>query len=991
MPDSARNAGTELNGTGLTRGDAKWIGSRSVTLGENGVTTSTPAGAHHEIPAVAGIIKVKAEVSADGSGFAGVALGKGNLSSSFWANLSMVFYINGNRYNLTVGGKNLVTTPDLSAMKQDGLNELELEVNTIARTVTARLNGKTVVDASPLPASVNPGAITAAGFRFNEPLKSGVPYLRNYRAEVTNKATTGLEATDVGMCFVAPDKEATLRWKVKSPGPSAQVPYTVADFEGRQVAAGNAALGTDRTVTISRAFPRGYSEVRFPEAGQTFGIVSLEPTAAGPADPFFGMDAGLSWLELDPARRASLVRILARSGITMARERLGLGSVNPAKGTYNWDTRRQFDAVRANYAESKVQVLEILDGGGRHHDLQKETWYANNLPELAETTAEVTRHWPVWGAAEVCNEPDLKGTPADQYIPIVKAMSYGLKQAPTSIPLVTGVFANIPPGPYFDTSAANGLLDDSNAISFHSYDRAPAVEGMVARYRTWLKSTGKEAMPMWHTECGWAWGVGPDRPPVEQDTISALEISAKAMESKVCGVARFFPFVYVYYEEGHKNFGMMGREATPLRSMAGYATTVQMLSGKSYLGDLTGDGVDKKITLARVFGRPAKEGEGEAVVVIYTGSVKPIATVSLPVKVKRVQGADGRTLTVQNAQSDQSIGVVASQVPVPDGIAYITVDRAGLGAFLKTDTSARRLYEIGQQPLVQQRLASPLVLQFLWGKTPSRASARRYLVSRETAKALPLNVRIHNMSQAPIMFTPELILPGGKLEKGSPVSVPAMGFSDIQWQPDVTGELDIARTKLITVGGKAESGISPSPLAIPLMMEGTLEQHLSKHPRQAVMPISDVSRWKVNISEHGKSIFSATAGGGWKMDATFPGKTGSWTYPKFTLSEKADPSLYSGLLVRARLANPASGVAIIAGTSDESPSFWVTDLFPADGEWHVVYVPFAEFKPGPNGVGNQNTRLNTMVWKDLGIGMGSRTAENTLEVSHLLLVGGSGE
>ena len=41
-----------------------------------------------------------------------------------------------------------------------------------------------------------------------------------------------------------------------------------------------------------------------------------------------------------------------------------------------------------------------------------------------------------------------------------------------------------------------------------------------------------------------------------------------AIEALASGVASYFPFVFVYYEEGAKNFGMMGREATPLRSMS---------------------------------------------------------------------------------------------------------------------------------------------------------------------------------------------------------------------------------------------------------------------------------------------------------------------------------------------------------------------------------------------------------------------------------------
>jgi hypothetical protein len=126
------------------------------------------------------------------------------------------------------------------------------------------------------------------------------------------------------------------------------------------------------------------------------------------------------------------------------------------------------------------------------------------------------------------------------------------------------------------------------------------------------------------------------------------------------------------------------------------------------------------------------------------------------------------------------------------------------------------------------------------------------------------------------------------------------------------------------------------------------------------------------------------------MDASFPGSQGNWAYPKFTLPEKLNPLVDSGLLLRARIPKPAGGIAILAIPSQlGGVGFWTTDLFPADGEWHIVYIPFGEFKPGPNQAGNQNTRLDPASWKMLAIGMGSRVPENSIEVSHLIVVGGA--
>ena len=261
------------------------------------------------------------------------------------------------------------------------------------------------------------------------------------------------------------------------------------------------------------------------------------------------------------------------------------------------------------------------------------SWTADleNLPELAPGFGEAARHWKGWGGVEASNEPDLKASPADQYVPLVKTLSYALKEAHSPAPLVSGVFATIPPGPFFDTCLSNGMLDDSDAVSFHSYDRAPDVEGTVSRYRAWLKRGGKEACRFGIRNAAGpgCWG----RTALRRTRMPPARWRSRRRRSNsmACGVARYFPFVYVYYEEGQKNFGMMGREATPLRSMAAYAACIQALSGKRYLGDIRGLG--NSVKLARVFGNPA---EAECVAVIYTGTVDPKATIPFPVKVTRV-------------------------------------------------------------------------------------------------------------------------------------------------------------------------------------------------------------------------------------------------------------------------------------------------------------------------------------------------------------------
>ncbi|GAT32182.1 hypothetical protein TSACC_2580 [Terrimicrobium sacchariphilum] len=978
-PTPQREVGKPLDKTDIEEGGGKWTATKSIVMVKDGVSANGPGASQLSFPVIAGKIHVEADVDARGTSWTGLALGRAKLSELFWRNLAvMVTVTSDGRYNLFAAGRNLVAAPTPGLIHSDSPNHIEFDVDTTTRMATVRINGHPAIENLVLPPEAQLNGISAAGFHFHEPVDANVPVVSNFKVSLASLSATAFTPLDYSMFFVTPGADTTLQWKVGSPGPSHEVPYVINDYSGNQIDSGVANLGEDGILSLKRVFKQGYFEVVFPLAAESFGIVSIDPHA-GPVDPFFGVDASMTSLELDPARRVGLVKIMSRTGLSIARERSS-AIFGKGPGQYNWEGgERKMESLRRVYSDHNVRVLDIVMRDEAKFGMMKGQIFPQNLAVMASEWSGVARHWEnIWGGLEVYNEPDLAVASADQYVPMVKALSYALKEADSKVPLVGGVFATMPPGPYFTTCAENGMLDDSDVVSFHSYDSTPNMEKMIGLYREWLKISGKENMPLWLTEYGKPWVNGPARPPQDQDAVSAMEISGMGVESMACGVARAFPFVLTYYEEGLKNFSMFGREASPLRSMAVYANTVSNLGGKKYLGDLKG--VGESLQRARVFGDPSG---GERVVVLYTGVIDSKALVSLPVTGKRIAGADGRELQPVNGK-----------IPLPDGIGFLWANEAEIREKLDPDTEAARLYKIGQNPLVHERRASPVVLQLLPQNTPSRASTRRYLVTQETAKALPITVRIHNLSKDPLDVIPELTLPGGTPLKKESVAVPAMGFVDVDWKLDASNTLDIAKTKFIIVTAKSSAGSQPSPLAVPFVMEGNLEQHLSIHRNKSPLPIADLANWRTNQSK-GKTSFSMLPDGVLRITSIFesnPGNRGLWTFPRFTLPKPIDPSTAYGILIRAK-ASGGRAPAIIAKTgvngANEGIPFWVPDIFPGDGEWHVAYIPFAEFKPGPAAIGNQNTRLDPTTWRVLEFGGRSLALEHTLEISHLILVGGS--
>lgn len=593
-------------------------------------------------------------------------------------------------------------------------------------------------------------------------------------------AAATLEPVDVERFFVTPDHPAVLQWHVESGRLAGPIEAIARDYGDRAVATIPAKITADGLVELTVKLPVGFYEIELPAVGQRFGLVALAPVD-GPRDPFFSIDAAMSWLVRGDDRvREGLVKVLQRSGVVMSRERLNWAQINPNEGEWDWDSPLHYETLRKTYAAHGVEVLEMFHGTTRWAGVIER--YPDDLVGTARAWREIGRRWrPAWGAMEVWNEPDISfggNLPADQYVPLVRTIACAFDQAGVDVPLVGGVFAHYLP-PYLDGAARNGLLDLVDVASFHTYGRAPGMEDLIGKYRAWLAAHDRPAMPLWLTECGRPWKRGPDRPPADQDAASALDVTMKAVESRACGVARYFAFVYPFYEERDNNFGLMGRRATPLRSMAAYARLASLLANKPYLGDLRCD--DRAVQRARVFG-----DERQTIAVVYTGAANEEARVALGVPALGIEGIDGRPL---EAADDGA-------VPVPDGLVYVRLDRTRLGDRLRADTPAMPLWSIGQQDPPRPTRPSPIVLRYQFDRDLVEAKSDGYRLKQETPGKMPLVFRVFNLSPKPRQLRVELSFsrPSVRVIGAAvqPASVSAEGSVDVAWQVDLAGAFAVS-------------------------------------------------------------------------------------------------------------------------------------------------------------------------------------------------------
>ena len=779
-----------------------------------------------------------------------------------------------------------------------------------------------------------------------------------------------LRPTTVGQFYVHPGVDAVLRWEVASGTLADPVEVVVRDVAGKDVTTVRAKFVALRTIEATVRPTRGYFEVVVPASGQRFGLLAL-PAWNGPFDPFYAIDGGLSWLVRDDKVRDGLIAACARSGIGMVRERLSPGAVSPGPERWNWETPQRFDTLRQTYRAEHVALLEMA------HDtpgwLGRVGKYPADLLGWAALWNGIAARWrPTWGAVEVWNEPDISfggDLPADQYVPLAKAMAYGFETAKVDVPLVGGATADCKP-PWLDTAARGLLLDRVDAFSFHTYGSATQMESLVGRFRTWLRDNKHGTMPLWITECGRPWTKGTDRPAPGQDARSALDITMKAVEARACGVARYFPFVLPFYEENTSNFGMTDRRGSPMLSFAAYAQMIRVLGYNNYFRDLKHTA--KALQRARVF----HDGH-EMVAVLYTGRVDPAATIRLDCPVKRIEGIDGRPLAVA---SDGSI-------PIPDGLVYAWIDPSAW-SYLDTMMPAFKHHADAGTPA--RRTASPIVMRYQYDPARVAPTSVGYLIKEVSSHSLPVSVRVFNLGGDARPLRLDLRIQAGSAVRELPlkrVSVEARSSVDASWDADTTGLFDAADRVTVLVDARDDNGLRDR-VAISLAGEPDLERTLKRVAGGVRLPIGEPARWTANHSP-GTVTMESSPGSSWRMTVKYASRGDHWAYPYFRLPEQVKLEPGSTILVRARCQGQAS-VRMFLWEGDGNVGYITPDAIIApDGRWHVARVPLADLIESTANAADPNHHLDPDAVRKLSIGMNARSPEATLEVSDVYVVGKS--
>ncbi len=801
-----------------------------------------------------------------------------------------------------------------------------------------------------------------------------------------------------------------------------------------------------KTLTVETTLPQGFFEIEFPETGRSFGVASIpafwrDPTkpenrkngrAAGSGkdgerirDPFFGIDAATTWLVGSDAARDDLLFNARRMGIATYRERTSWGRIEATEGKIDFDADRRADFVRQTAKKYDVPVLELI------HDAPG--WagrvgavYPNDLTKTADSWARIAERWaPTWNSIEVWNEPDIffgGNLPADQYVPILKAVAQEYGRRGVETPVVGGVIAAFRDA-WMDSAAENGMLDACDIFSFHSYSRAPEMVGVCLRYQRWLDKFGASGKPTWITECGRPWKRGTDRPNREADLESAIDVAQKGVVCKAFGFETYFPFVYPFYEENDNNFGMSDRSNAPLRSIVGYATTIRRLAGKDCVGEWAfnaenGESGQTSETVQRsfVFADPTT---GERVAVLYSPTRLPGRTVKTPLAPTFAERITGEAVAANgDGAFDFADGFLFVGIPADAEIALkpaSEIDKA------RERRVVGRKLDGGGRP---RRDVSTVVRYEFDGEGVSPDNAG-YKILDPNAKTFSGALTVFNFENEartlPVrveLFADGKPLPATLVEAPRTIEIPARGRASI---PFVLNVEKISPFVPATVEARiGEDGF----LSFDLTRAVSRENFVAFAEVATPLDLGALSRWTPSAGASGKTAFKTadalSPGFRWGFDVEF-GEGDRWVYPHFALPlEENSTRLISASTTldgqngetaqnsengvaenseNGRFASTAgldlreySGVAFRVKASNEDPQaqirFFVYDekgapyyytgvgIASADGREHFVALPFASL----TAYGGTPDPFDPARIRAISIGANTKAEKITLEV-----------
>lgn len=781
--------------------------------------------------------------------------------------------------------------------------------------------------------------------------------------------TLEIVPNDVKEFFITPGVQSRLSFNLKQQGGS--VLYSISDYWGKIIKSKTVPVNK-KSIQIKVSLAPGYYEINFPVFKETFGICSIAAFTEK-EDPFFCMDTAISQLVKDKNIQNSLIYLLKRSGVYMARERLSWNGVHPNTASWRWSWR-SIAYTREKYKEYSVKLLEMVHGYPRSLSHKRSRshipWHLNKAVDSMKSIVDhIGRTAPAY---EVFNEPDSSNIPADQYMPAVKAVAYAFTQSKTKPILCGGVFSACTPA-FPALMVKNGLLDVSSAVSFHNHSAPCTISKHVKMMRDLCGDK-----PLWITESGIPWIRGTGRPSKLSDMKSAIGTTMKGIESRACGISSYFAFVFPYYDEKNKNWGMLGKANTPIRVIAAYIQSIKALSHKQYIGDIS---LNNQYSINnRVFANA-----NEAIAILNTGKPESGKNIILPkgLKVKKVEGADGRLLKLNR-----------NTVSISDGLIYVYCTLDSINKYIKINPLISSLYKQGKNCSSRPLYISPLIIQARATGTIVSEGNCGYRLDLRKGNSFTIAMRLVNLSNSKQQGEISLKISGDfSLKENGTVkfnNIPPRSAVVAKWTVALDKNIKLLQEQGIYISGSDGSGNAISQAYLNFKFNDKLDRILKcgNNAKISKIDIGNVPAWKKNIARFGDMKILVSPNNIWSLNVKYSkAYSNKWAYPCYPFKKPEHYNQDSLIVIRCR--SPKKTTARIMFFENNGSYYYSGNgVISTSPKWSTSIVRYDDFVTLAGNIKDPNQKLDLDDIKYISLGMNTlgTVQKNKLEVSDLYII-----
>ncbi|GAA2972190.1 hypothetical protein JOD63_000072 [Microbacterium terrae] len=391
-----------------------------------------------------------------------------------------------------------------------------------------------------------------------------------------------------------------------APGETA-VEWTVADYDGAEIAAGTTTVATGGTIAaidLGDDLDTGAYRVEARLAGETAtvtGAFAVLPSSADRADiddsPFAVDVYGSKLIASDDAE--AFAHVLELTGVDWIRDRQRWNDViNPRPGTIDFSGEQQPQAwLEAADAAGLKTMSSFHDGPSWTRTSTREL--PQDLRDMYAFALAAGEHydglvdaWQLWN--EQNRKFALESEGADRYASVIKAAALGFLDSGTDAQMIGGGLAGVDPH-YAQWQFRNGILDYLDAYAYHTHTTVNSIASGNAHpdFSSQISAAeafGGDAKGRWVTEAGIALNTADatQLPTAGQEKLQARYIVTSAAESLAQGSTKQFFFIAAPYREGVSYWSMYRSPDEPMAALTAQSVLTAELGEGRYAGRLSG-------------------------------------------------------------------------------------------------------------------------------------------------------------------------------------------------------------------------------------------------------------------------------------------------------------------------------------------------------------------------------------------------------------------